>query len=222
MKMQSLFFLFLIMLPGFAVIGGTPEKTQAEKVLEIQKKVSVQQSEILYRQARELQTGGEWKKALRLFENYLILYPAQERSFDSCYQIAQIFKDKQDYNPSIEKFMEAYKMAFQEERGFESYLQAGRLYREMGDFERARAVFSEILGKREFSKLSRIAGMELNTLGFLDLRSPSGDLILKAPEQVIPDTVPKSEPGRNENSSLNPLDWMGEGLESSTPASEGK
>ena len=163
-------YILIFFIPGIVYSVDRDYKTQAEKQLEIQNEVSRRQSLIHFRLAEEVESEGNLTRALEKYENFLLLYEDSELTFDASYKIATIYQKMNEMPDAIEAFKKAYRIAYNQEKGLQAYLNAGRLYREIGDYSTAKEIFAEISLKGAFTRISRLATIELASLAFLDER----------------------------------------------------
>ncbi|MDH5656156.1 MAG: tetratricopeptide repeat protein, partial [Spirochaetia bacterium] len=143
LKFSVFFFLF----PVFLLSLDRDYKTQAQKQIEIEREVSKKQILIHLNMAEEIESEGNLPVALEKYENFLILYENSEFTFDASYKVASIYQKMNDLPRAIEAFKKAYRIAYNQEKGLQAYLNAGRLYRETGDYKTAREIFYEISQK---------------------------------------------------------------------------
>ena len=144
--------------------GEAHEKIRLRKF----RKHKENQGKILYRYAREVHAGGNFPRALRAFQEFIILYPEHIWAFDALQETAEILQKMERPGEAADYFIRAYRRAHNERRGGMAYLKAGRILAEMGRTRRARRIFQELQGWKRFSDISRLAQIELNSIRFLD------------------------------------------------------
>jgi len=192
---------------------------QEEQVGKIRETVRKEQAEILFRYGSELRASGNLERALDLFEDFLILYGDHTRAFDVHIAIAEIHQSMKQYDGAISHFELAREMFPEQERGIEAYLKMGRVYAEIGESERARTIFNEIAASRPFTRLAKLASMELSLLRFVAL--PVSVSVPPATQTETSKTVPGSDESPLQlDSRGNPLDRMGEGVEKNGPKTQ--
>ena len=132
------------------------------------------QGRILVRYARELAATGRLVQALDRYRNFLVLYPRHEWRLEALMGAAEILLEQDQVEEAIGYLEQAYRAEPHRERGALAFLRAGKLHAEMGDFDRARRIFSRLVERKPTSRVERLASIELNSLGFLDSKTRGG------------------------------------------------
>ncbi len=167
----------------------SPGEREARAVREIEK-----QGERMYQYGLSLFSGGELRRSLDLFHDFLLLYQNHRRLFQVQMHMAEIQEKLDRPRKAVEFYLRAYRQEQNSRRGAMAYLKAGRILAELGEKERARKIFSRLIEKRPFTRISRLASVELKSLRFLDVYEEGLDAVEnRSRTEESPSSLPSTE-----------------------------
>nr|WP_100764974.1 hypothetical protein [Leptospira ellisii] len=149
------FFVFLLVPSLTAVILSGPLHSEVSPLSETQ-------AENLLRIAEEAYKDRKFHKSIEEIKSFLILYPFSKFK-NKAYQI---LKNNYSRLGRPEKVLEISLRQYAEEPtstlGLNSYFEAGKLYLEIGEEEKAKKVFQSICGQSFSRELAEKASLELS------------------------------------------------------------
>jgi len=145
-----------------------PETQEAKRFTGFQGQAN-NQAWIHFKYARELAADGKLSRAVSLYEEFLILYPDHELCFPVMIEMGKILTRQNRKSYAIDLYRKAYQKRKESEEGIKAYLEAGRLLSDLGEIQKAKTVFEEIILNENYTELANIAQNELNSLPLLDL-----------------------------------------------------
>jgi tetratricopeptide (TPR) repeat protein len=189
--------------------------TQEEKLLDLYRREREKGTEGLYRYANELRASGLLLRSLDLYENFLVLYPDHPRAFDATIDIAETYRKLNRFREAGRIFEKAYAIYPEQERGLIAYLNAARIYSDLGEREKAERILNDIIARRPFSPVSRMARADLvlmdSTRGIVSAPVVSAGETTPLVGQGVP--IPVPSPAETGGVAQEALDRMGEGVE---------
>ena len=148
--------------------ADTLPPTQEERRIPNIRAELAKQGRIQFLYARELHSDGYLNASRDRLQNFLELYPDHDLYFEALRELASVLKDMNRTEEAAGVFLRAFRSAHNREKGDLAYLEAGRLFIETGDLERARSIFSELIRSRPSSRVARLAEIEMKTLNMMD------------------------------------------------------
>lgn len=153
------------------------------------------EAEGAYRYAAEAMGSGYLSRALELYSDFLIRFPGHDRTFDVRRDTGEILRRKGRILEAANADLYTCRLFSQEERGFDLCLRSARLFLRMGQSDRARAIFQEIMQKYPASVPARIAATELSLLPENSVSEPGKEPERPTSEQRVENRSEDEMPG---------------------------
>lgn len=138
--------------------------SQEEKHRDVVRVERDREAENAYKYAVEIMAGGSLARAEDLFSDFLIRFPKHDRTFDARRQRGEILRKQGRILEAAGSDLHTCRLYSEQERGFELCVRAARLFVRMGETDRARAIFQEVVQKYPASVPARIASVELSLM----------------------------------------------------------
>jgi TolA-binding protein len=122
------------------------------------------EAENAYRYALEVMAGGSLARAEDLFSDFLIRFPGHDRTFDVRRARGEILRRQGRILEAAGADLHTCRLFSEQERGFDLCVRAARLFLRMGETDRARVIFQEVVQKYPASVPARIASVELSLM----------------------------------------------------------
>jgi len=151
--------------PSAAINSPAPRIiSQEEKHRDVVRVERDREAENAYKYAVEIMAGGSLARAEDLFSDFLIRFPRHDRTFDARRQRGEILRKQGRILEAAGADLHTCRLYSEQERGFELCVRAARLFVRMGETDRARAIFQEVVQKYPASVPARIASVELSLM----------------------------------------------------------
>lgn len=148
--------------------GKKMEKPAESRMDRVRKEVATvfsEQGRVLFQYARALGEDGKDEHALEKYREFLVLYPEHELRFHAFYESARLLKKMGNVKAAALHYLDAYREDFRSTRGAGAYLEAARLFLQVGETERAKNILLELITVFPYSKIAEKAKLEVKSAG---------------------------------------------------------